>query len=408
MLLVLVACSGPEDDADPASDDGPAAHEPAEGPVMTDDPEHLAAPVKAATAFAESRPMLERPLGDGTPVEGLPDLSAETCATCHVEIAKEWRTSVHSQAWVDPQYQAEIAKSGNKWLCLNCHTPLRSQQETLAVGLQEDDVERPILVRNPTYDAGLRDEGITCAACHVRDGVVHGPGLAEGESIAPHPVKADPAFRTTQVCERCHQAVATFPGKSFICVFDTGDEWREGPYDDEGKGCIDCHMPSVERPAAVGGPVRKVGRHWWRGSGIPKIPGRYPPAEANPPGLGLTAELDGREVVVTATNANAGHMLPSGDPERKVHVRVVVDGSVVHTETYGQSWTWNPPTKHGDTRLAPRESRTFRVPLPEFPDTIEAIEVVAESERMSEENREYHGLEGYPIAVETHRLELDP
>ena len=199
----------------------------------------------------------------------------------------------------------------------------------------------------------------------MREGAIVGPGLADGDSPAPHPVRVDPSFRTTEVCERCHQAEATYPGKSFICVFDTGDEWREGPYDDEGKTCIDCHMPPVERPAATGGPVRQVARHWWRGAGIPKIAGRYPPPEANPPGLGLDAAVTAGEVVVTATNANAGHLLPSGDPERKVHVRVLFDGTVSHTQTFGQQWTWNPPTKHGDTRLRPRESLVFRVPIPD-------------------------------------------
>ena len=108
-------------------------------------------------------------------------------------------------------------------------------------------------------------------------------------------------------------------------------------------------------------------------------------------------------LVVTATNANAGHMLPTGDPERKVIVTTAFDDEVVHTEVFGQEWTWEPPTKHGDTRLAPRESRVHRVRVP---DGARRAVVVARNERMSEENRAYHHLEGYPIDVETHRLEI--
>ncbi|MCA9570097.1 MAG: hypothetical protein KC656_19765, partial [Myxococcales bacterium] len=293
-------------------------------------PEAPAAPVPvdawpAAMAFDATRPLYERPLGDGRAgLPGVADLSAESCAACHAEIAAEWRTSVHAVAWIDPQYQAEIGKSGNRWLCLNCHTPLKVQQDRFAVALEDGDVERPVLVDNPDFDAALREEGITCAACHVRDGVVHGPGLGGN---APHPVKADPTYRSGELCLRCHQATATYPGKSFICVFDTGREWRDGPYDDEGKSCVTCHMPTVERPAALGGPTRTVARHWWRGAGIPKIAGRYPPPEANPFGLSLAAAVEGGELKVTATNANAGHMLPTGDPERKVFVDAVFLGS---------------------------------------------------------------------------------
>ncbi|MCA9573482.1 MAG: hypothetical protein KC656_36855, partial [Myxococcales bacterium] len=212
-------------------------------------------------------------------------------------------------------------------------------------------------------------------------GVIHGPGLG---GTPPHPVEADPDYRSAALCLRCHQATATYPGKSFTCTFDTGEEWKAGPYDDEGRTCVDCHMPPVTRPAALGGPDRTVARHWWRGAGIPKIAGRYPPPEANPYGLGLEVALEGRELVVTATNANAGHMLPTGDPERKVFVTTAFDGTPAHTEVFGQEWTWEPPTKHGDTRLAPRESRVHRVPVP---DGAKAAVVVARSERMSEENR---------------------
>lgn len=359
-------------------------------------------PIEAARSFAETRPTYEQPLGDGLDaVPGVASLSADSCAVCHAEIAAEWRTSVHSQAWIDPQYQVEIGKSGNRWLCLNCHTPLRVQQDRLAVGLENDDVERPILVDNPAYDAALRDEGITCAACHVRQGVIYGPGLGGNP---PHPVVADPDYRSGALCERCHQATATYPGKNFTCVFNTGDEWRAGPYDDEGTTCVDCHMPPVERPVAVGGEPKRVGRHWWRGAGIPKIEGRYPPPEANRFGLGLASEIDGDVLVVTATNANAGHMLPSGDPERKVEVRVGFDGEEPSSVAiFGQEWTWEPPTKHGDTRLAPKESRAIRVPIPI--GATRAI-VIGRSERMSEKNRAYHHLENYPIEVQTHRLDV--
>ena len=61
--------------------------------------------------------------------------------------------------------------------------------------------------RNPIldFDAALQRESITCAACHVRDGVILGPF---DDSAAPHPTKFDPSFRTAQFCSRCHNVVS--------------------------------------------------------------------------------------------------------------------------------------------------------------------------------------------------------
>lgn len=389
-LLLQLACSS---SIPPVVPEVPAAPPPVALPTTEADI------FAAAGSFNATRPQYEQPLGDGRKaVPGLPSLSASTCAACHTEIAAEWHTSIHAVAWIDRQFQEEITKSGNRWLCVNCHAPLQVQQEQLAIGLVDGDVERPILVDNPAYDAALRDEGITCAACHVRDGVIHGPGLG---GDAPHPVKADPDYRSGALCIRCHQAEATYPGKNFVCTFNTGDEWRAGPYDEEGTTCVTCHMPTIRRPAAVGGPERSVGRHWWRGSGIPKVPGRYPPPEANPFGLEMSASIEAGVLEVTAVNANAGHMLPSGDPERRVHIDATyldATGATLGEKrwTFGQIWTWSPPTKHSDNRLAPRESRALTEPLPVG---TASVALSATNERMSEKNAAYHDLEGYPVQV---------
>ncbi|MFT5457731.1 MAG: hypothetical protein ACI9K2_004231 [Myxococcota bacterium] len=401
-LLLLLACGARD----------ASVQSPAPEPAAQTGPRHVAsegleADLAATQAFFATRPLIEQPLGTGiTPVPGLPDLSARTCGTCHTELYEEWRVSVHAVAWIDPQYQGEIGKSGNRWLCLNCHTPLLVQQDLWPRGLVDDDVEQPILAPSAVFDADLRDEGITCAACHVRDGAILGPGLG---GDAPHPVVVDPSFRTSAVCERCHQAEAVYPEKSFVCTFQTGDEWRAGPHDDEGTTCQECHMPVIERPAAVGGPTRTIARHWWRGAGIPKIAGRYPPLEANPPGLALEAEHDGEHLKLVLTNANAGHRLPTGDPERWVQVDVQFHdaagtevGSWQHR--MGQTWDWSiPPKKIADNRLAPRESRTERVPVPA---SAVSATVAASSHRISAENAEYHHLGDYPRSVETHRLQV--
>jgi len=390
----------------------------------------------ATTSFSEGRPRYEQPLGDGlSPPEGLTSLSAESCGGCHAEIYAEWRISTHAAAWVDPQFQAEIRKSGNRWLCLNCHTPLRVQQDLWPVGLHNDDVEHPILAENPVFDPALRDEGITCVACHLRDGKIHGPGLTrpglarpgldgpgldgpglDGPGLdignpAPHTTHSSADYTDQSLCLRCHQAVARYPGKDFICVFDTGEEWRAGPWAEQGTGCTDCHMPRVTRPAAVGGPERSVARHWWRGAGIPKVAGVHPPDEALPPGLSLEADW-GDHLSVTVENAAAGHLLPTGDPERWVQITVTFTGTGTFPgadappweHRIGQSWEWWPePRKLDDNRLAPLETRTLQVPIPQG---AVSARVVVSSHRMSEETAAYHALKDYPLSIRTHALEL--
>ena len=371
-------------------------------------------PLERTRAFHSTRPVFETPLGVGLKVpEEIGSLSAQVCGACHVEIYAEWKESTHAAAWTDRQYQKEIGKSGNRWLCLNCHTPLLVQQDKWPVGLQDGDVELPELVDNPSFDPALREEGITCSACHVRDGVIHGPGLTEaGDPPAPHRVVADPGFRDGSLCERCHQARATYPGKDFICTFDTGEEWRAGPYPGEGTGCRDCHMPAIERSAAIGWPTRTVGRHWWRGAGVPKEEGVHPPVEANPPGLELQGVWSDDALVLTLTNARAGHMLPTGDPERWVQVDVRfedADGAAVGDPTslrIGQLWEWYPePRKVSDNRLKPREARTERIPRPA--GAVRAV-VEASNHRITEETAAYHELEGYPRSVQTHRMVVQP
>ena len=401
LVLALTSCSGPR-----------AVELPAQPPQATgavfEATSTLDEDLQRSRGFFSTRDEMETPLTytvEAPAHSG--DLSAKSCGGCHSEIYAEWSVSTHAAAWWDPQFQQEIGKSDNTWLCLNCHTPLPAQKEFWPVGLVDGDVERPRLVASPIFNPALREEGITCAGCHVVDDVIIGPGLAD--STAPHPVQADPRFRSTAVCERCHQAVATYEGKMFVCTFNTGEEWREGPYASGGKGCIDCHMPRVERPAANGGPVRSVARHWWRGAGIPKKAGAHPPLEALPFGLGLSASWTD-DLKVEVHNEQAGHMLPTGDPERWIQIDVVftdAEGSITGEpwrHRLGQRWEWWPaPKKLGDNRLAPQERREIAVPTP---DTANHATVTASSHRMTEEIAEFHHLTKYPLSVVTHEISV--
>ena len=120
--------------------------------------------------------------------EGLTSLKAESCGECHREIYEEWKTSIHAHAYEDPFFQAYWKKDKNVWVCLNCHTPLENQQPTLIKEIPRGRVEKAIQEPNPQYDPEYQKESVTCAVCHVRDGVIYGPF---DDSAAPGPLKND-------------------------------------------------------------------------------------------------------------------------------------------------------------------------------------------------------------------------
>lgn len=300
---------------------------------------------------------------------GIDSLKAESCGTCHREIYEEWKTSIHAHAFDDPFFQAYWKKDKNIWVCLNCHTPLENQQPTLIKEIPRGRVEKAVEEPNPHYDADYQKEAITCAACHVRDGVIMGP---YDDSAAPHPTKFDPNFRTVQVCYRCHNVVSG-PAQFYnVGPCGTYAEY-EGKFFMQERGfiCQSCHMPEVDRPVAEGGPIRRGRRHLWRGGHDPDMIKRAVAVQvkAQP-----SSPKPGERVTFTLTliNAGAGHKIPTGDPDRHITVEFLVeDGSkrVVkeETNTMGRWILWQPAVVElYDNRLLPLASRdyafTYRLP----------------------------------------------
>lgn len=357
---------------------------------------------------------------------GIPSIRASDCGTCHRAIYEEWRSTTHAVALQDLQFQSEWRKDGQLWLCLNCHTPLANQLERVVTGLYDGDYRRPVAEVNPRFDRELQQESITCATCHVRDGAIIGPGLGGNP---PHPVRTDPEVLSLQICVGCHN-VSTRLSDTLVCNFSTGDEWSESPARRDGLDCIDCHMPTIERPVAVGGPVRTSHQHLWPGSGIAKFPDDAPAVRAAyRPGyeLELVARRaqtgEGLPVVaieLAITNSRAGHSLPTGDVERFITLSVSLQAAAgdgpagsalwTHEERIGERWEWHPRARQlSDNSLRPRERRVlrFEAPLEEPPDGDLFVEVVARNHRMTEENaREAHIYGRYPLSVETMRTRV--
>ncbi|MBA2662684.1 MAG: hypothetical protein H0U74_10345 [Bradymonadaceae bacterium] len=374
-----------------------------------------------AAAFYETRPYYEQPHAYTAVPAGLPDLRAETCGACHTEIYEEWKLSTHRRAWLDDaQFQEELAKSRGdhapggeqndvSWMCVNCHTPLVNQLEKLVIGLTDGDISKPIYADNPSFDPVLQLDAITCATCHVKDGIVYGPF---GDTDAPHPVAKGDFLLSEENCVRCHQAEAIFPDQNLGCFFTTGEEWKAGPYPAEGQTCQSCHMPEVTRRLAPAfeRPERVTRRHWFGGSLIPKHPDweeEIAPLRAifgSGAEIELLAGSDDEDdtkikLHVRIRNANAGHLFPTGDPERHVDVEATArnaDGDTIGqvSERFGSVYAWWPKiVLERDNRIAPREHVDLELSVPADGEPF-SVEIVAHKYRMHLEAFEHHALEG--------------
>ena len=321
-------------------------------------------------------------------------LRAESCGGCHRDEFRDWSTSIHSKAWTDPYFQVDWAFDGRGAVCKNCHIPLDRQQESLTLGFHDRDKLEPVLAPNPAFDSALQNEGVTCAACHLRAGRIVGPRAI---SNAPHPVAAfsDP----NEVCMRCH----VVQGKRWDTFFSMppcgttaeigaarGDfAGRSGEYvvrDVAGLGCVQCHMPAVEREADGVAKPGTARRHLWRGGHDPQtVRSALTASLSDQVGAGgkRTAEL-------VLTNTGTAHFLPTGTPDRHLTVRLRAldaQGRVLRetTGTLERVIAWRPfIVDLWDTRLASNAPRRFSLDLPRNATTVDAqvnYHLLAESRR---------------------------
>lgn len=336
---------------------------------------------------------------------GLTDITARSCAVCHQEHYEEWRISTHAHAWTDLQFQAELKKESSPYLCINCHIPLENQQEFLISGLREGDIYKPVKKINANFNAEFQQEGISCATCHVRDGYIIGTGLS---SNAPHPVKADPDFLNENLCITCHNANAVVTPE-LVCSFETGDEWKNGPYFGK-QNCISCHMDTLIRSISPNYPERSSHRHWFPGSGIPKLTGQISKSlqgmAYTPDSLQSQYKM-GKEINfnLTLENQFAGHRLPSGDPERFYMINLLWteaetgDTIASSKSRIGEVWEWYPEAKKlSDNNMNIGEKRIFNLKFsPGHPGKYSLLAKVTKH-RMDEKTADYNGLgEDYPI-----------
>ncbi len=237
------------------------------------------------------------PVVIGPTPRGLVDTAPETCASCHAEIAAEWRGSQHARAFTDPVFQAAYALEPLVF-CRNCHAPENSG-------------------RDPTGAAAAL--GVACAACHVRNGTVLTGATPRPDS--PHAV-APGGLESARFCAACHQFNFVSPDRhgrfteTAEVQQDTFGEWARSSAAEDGVTCQHCHMPWVTSPNG-----RRHRSHAFPGGWDADFVRSAVFAH-------VTATREGEDVVVVATiePRAIGHAFPTGDLFRRAELRVAAGG----------------------------------------------------------------------------------
>lgn len=215
-------------------------------------------------------------------------LSAQQCGRCHAKQFREWGRSFHAGA-ASPGLAAQMMgmKPAEAKSCLKCHAPLAEQQT----------------------DATLREQGLSCAGCHVRGWTRHGPPVVAPSLLAlpSYPLTVLPLYERADFCLGCHQLPprTAVNGKPLL---DTYREWLEGPYMARGIQCQHCHMPNRE--------------HSFLGIHDP---------DTFRQGIALTTRATSNAgaitVVAELANVGAGHYLPTNPtPAAWLAIELVDDG----------------------------------------------------------------------------------
>ncbi|WP_205633781.1 multiheme c-type cytochrome [Labilithrix luteola] len=202
------------------------------------------------------------------------------CEGCHLEIAEEWRASLHHQAHADPVYQRAFALEPMAF-CTACHAP-------------EANAEDP----GPSPRHAL---GVACVTCHTMASS-HG---AVGDA---HAGKAAETTRTAE-CASCHEF--TFPQSSEKLQL-TATEHRASRAADV--TCSACHMPRVSKSG------RAHASHRFDAS----RDATFVRSAAR-----VTATHIERRVTFTFTPERVGHAFPTGDLFRRLRLVVELEGRTV-------------------------------------------------------------------------------
>ncbi len=302
----------------------------------------------AATAAAGPAFLPSLPFDPGPTPRGLSSTTAGGCAGCHADVANEWAQSPHATGATSAAFAHDPAVMADPD-CRVCHLPIADQHPNR---WGRDAAGELSEVENDRWDPFLGHEGVTCAACHVRDGAVL---AAKVSGRAPHPVVESQALTSVEACAGCHQLAWSGADEPW---YDTVGEWERGPFGRAGVSCQDCHMgPGAGRAAR--GHDHRLSRAVGAGiTVISRMDGR--PARSGAATLTLVLQ-----------NTGAGHAIPTGSPRRGLLLRVQLTRPDAPEQAISlleapltRTFSPKPPyTILTDTRVPSGGQRRFEVPV---------------------------------------------
>ncbi len=282
-------------------------------------------------------------------------ISINKCGSCHQDIYRMWKGSMHSLSDEDPVYLdvantflAELEDSDEiqeAESCVKCHTP---------IGYFSGNPLK--LSNNRSEIPDKAKEGVQCDFCHSAIGAKHmynnemiidpgqgieDPGIKRGpfndSSSTYHESEYSEFHLSAQVCGTCHNVRHEIFGTK---IESTYDEWLEGPYNRDdpeiGINCLGCHMyqrkgvpgtANTERPENPGrasgiGPERDhIFTHYFVGANelLPQIKGDMERMDlvrermTNAADISIKSnDISDKKILILISNTGCGHYIPTG------------------------------------------------------------------------------------------------
>lgn len=262
-------------------------------------------------------------------------LDPATCKGCHPRHYREWQSSMHAYASVDPVFRAMNQRGQRETsgalgdFCVRCHAPMALREGASLDGLNLDELPSSL-------------QGVTCYFCHnvthtgaepfnnqleladdtTMRGAIADPVHTGAHRSAYSPHQDRNRGESSALCGSCHDVVTP----NGVQLERTFAEYKDSLFAHEGLGfdtCSGCHMPGrpgrVAENTGAGSPQRTVHEHLWPGVDVAltEFPDREVQERAVECALGLNARiyaigLSGVGELSIKVETQAGHHQPSG------------------------------------------------------------------------------------------------
>lgn len=258
------------------------------------------------------------------------------CESCHVDIAAEWKRSLHHASHTDPVYQRAFAIEPLAF-CQQCHAP-------------EADPRAPV----PIAVGAL---GVGCVTCHSTGHdvlAVPRPG-APTDHVDAHTIVRDARFASIGACASCHEFAFPDAGKRSKPELMQSTVVEHAASAQADQSCADCHMPLVsDKPGAK--PHRS---HVFDASRNVAMVRRAVTISAT--------RINATTARITLTPTWSGHAFPTGDLFRRLEVHVDAVGAEYQSVASSTRYLMRhfAEKKHGTgvTRYVASDDRPLNAPV---------------------------------------------